>query len=72
MLKTKLISVDEASVLARVAPRTMRRYISENAGPTITRVGGRVFIQEKHLREWLGARVELSPLSAVLPRSFRA
>ncbi|MFT8945550.1 MAG: helix-turn-helix domain-containing protein [Acetobacter aceti] len=49
----KLLSINEAADQARVTSRTMRRYIAENIGPRVTRVGGRVFIQEQHFRNWI-------------------
>nr|WP_302480859.1 helix-turn-helix domain-containing protein [Acetobacter estunensis] len=48
-----LLSVDETARLARVHPRTMRRYLADNIGPDMTRIGGRVFIREDHFRAWL-------------------
>lgn len=53
MTSTNFLSVEEVARLSRVTPRTLRKYLSLNKGPVVTRVGGRVFIQKSHYDEWI-------------------
>ncbi|WP_415430076.1 helix-turn-helix transcriptional regulator [Acetobacter malorum] len=53
--ESKLLSLDEVAHLARVTSRTMRKYLSENKGPVMTRIGGRVFVRRDHFESWLAS-----------------
>ncbi|MBF0858700.1 helix-turn-helix domain-containing protein [Gluconobacter sp. LMG 31484] len=57
MTLTNFLSVEEVARLSRVTPRTIRRYLSLNKGPVVTRVGGRVFVQRSHFDEWISKNI---------------
>ncbi|EHH67714.1 hypothetical protein GMO_19340 [Gluconobacter morbifer G707] len=35
----------------------MRKYLSEQKGPVMTRIGGRVFVRRDHFESWLASCV---------------
>lgn len=61
MTGVNLLSLDEVSRMARVTPRTMRRFVAAETGPRVTRIGGRIFVQEAHFKRWIAANSTSKP-----------
>ena len=59
-----LLSRDEVSQRLRIAPVTLDTYWRRGNGPIRTRIGGRIFVREEHLAQWVASCAE-SPTNAV-------
>ena len=47
------LRLPEVAEHARITLPTLHRLLRAGAGPTVTRIGGRVVVQEDHYRAWL-------------------
>ena len=50
---SNLLTRGEAAKRARICVRTLHTRVKDETGPRVTRIGGKVFIREDHLNEWL-------------------
>lgn len=48
-----LLTRVEAAERVRICPRTLRRLISENRGPIVTKIGRKQFVRPEHLVAWI-------------------
>ena len=62
-----LLTKSEAAAHARVSIRSLENHVRRGTGPITTRIGGKVFIREDHLTEWLERCVGL-PAPATEPK----
>ena len=52
---TSLLTYGEAAARARLGESTLKRFMAQGRGPALTRLGGRRFVREDHLVQWLNA-----------------
>ena len=50
----------EVAQHARITLATLHRLLRAGGGPTVTRIGGRVVVQEDHYRAWLDQNAQPS------------
>ncbi|MGI4943359.1 MAG: helix-turn-helix domain-containing protein [Janthinobacterium lividum] len=59
MSDVQLLTRGEAAQKARISPSTLGNLIRSGHGPTVTRIGGRIFFRPEHLVSWLDRCAEL-------------
>ena len=49
----QLLTRSEAARKARISPTTLGKLIRSDRGPTVTRIGRRLFVRSEHLVSWI-------------------